>query len=272
MKATLYMTWHVTKLYMRTKASLFTMIVMPMALFFVYMSLFAAGRPEKIVAFLGPVFVLMATTNGIYGISGDLLIMRETGTLLSYQLTPVTPLQILASRLIVDCVLTLLVGTSEVLLAVGVYRMPLRAAPVDLFLIALLATLALGAFGAVIISVTDGFPQASMLSQILFLALLILSGMSVPLASLPVTAQRVAQFLPTTMLVTAFNGVLVKGDALVIHWREIVVIILFILACAGVASTLFRWDREQKATTRGRVLASISLIPLILSGVWFNLR
>lgn len=272
MKATLYMTWHVTKLYMRTKTSLFTMILMPMVLFFVYMSLFAGGRPERIVAFLGPVLVLMATTNGIYGISGDLLIMRETGTLLSYQLAPVTPIQILGSRLIVDCVLTLFVGAAEVLLAVSVYRMPLRASPLDLFLIALLATLALGAFGSVIISVTDGFPQASMLSQILFLALLILSGMSVPLASLPVMAQRIAQFLPTTMLVTAFNGVLVKGDKLVIHWREIVVISLFIVACGGVASTLFRWDREQKATLRGRVVAVISLVPLVLSGIWFNLR
>jgi len=270
MKATLYLAWHAMRLYLRTRAFIFTMVLMPVLLFFVYMSIFAGGRPEKVLTFLGPVLVLMATMNGIYGIGGDLLMMRETGALLPYRLAPVTALQILASRLIVDCLLTTAVGTIDVVLSVIIYHMPLRAAPVDLFVIAVLSGLALGAFGAVIVSVSNGFPQASMLSQVLFLALLILSGMSVPLQSLPRTAQRIAEFLPTTALVQAFNGVLLHGDTLADRWREIVVITMLIATCGGVAAALFRWEQSQRATRRDRMLACLAVVPLVVSGVWLN--
>jgi ABC-type multidrug transport system permease subunit len=272
MKATMYLSWQAIKLYSRTRAFIFTMVLMPLLLFFIYLSIFAGGNPARIVTFLGPVLVLMATMNGIYGIGGDLLMMRETGTLVPYRLTPVTALQILVSRLVVDCLLTLLVGTIEVTIAVCVYRMPLRAAPVDLFIIGMLATLALGTFGAVIVSVSNGFPQASMLSQVLFLTLLILSGMSVPLKSLPRAAQRVAEFLPTTALVQAFDGVLTRGDRLNSHWREVLVLALLIVTCGAVAVTLFRWEQDQKATSRDRLLAGLALLPLIGAGLWFNLH
>lgn len=272
MKATFYLTWHVVRLYLRTRTFLFTMVLTPILLFLIYVNIFAAGKPEKIILFLGPVLVLMATTNGLYGLGGDLLMMREAGTLLPYQLTPVTSAQILVSRLFVDFFLTVFVGAVEVLLAVKAYGMPLRASPWDLVIIATLAALALGTLGAVIISIANSFPEASMLSQVLFLALLILSGLTLPLDNLPRFARAVANFLPTTMLVTSFNGVLVHGDHLAIHWREIVVLVLFIATCGSAASGLFRWDKEQKATWRDRILAGIALVPLGLAGVWFNLR
>jgi ABC-2 type transport system permease protein len=271
MKATFYLTLQAITLYFRTRASLFTMVVMPIIMFFIYMSIFAAGRPERVIAFLGPVLVLMATTNGVYGIGGDLLIMRESGTLLPYRLAPVTPLQIIVSRLFVDFVLTLLVGAVEVALAVRLYHMPFRANPWDLLVIASLATAALGMLGTLIINVANSFPEANMLSQILFLALLIMSGLTLPLERLPGFARGIAHFLPTTMLVTSFNGVLVNGDRLAVHWREIVVLILFVGTCGAAASLLFRWDKEQKSTWRDRILAAIALTPLVLAGVWFNL-
>ena len=272
MKTTLYLTWQIVKLYLRTRAHLFTMVLLPILLFLVYVNIFAAGKPEKIIWLLGPVLVLMATTNGLYGLGGDLLMMREMGTLLPYQLAPVVPVQILVSRLIVDFLLTLLVGAAEVLLAVKLYAVPLRASPWDLVVIATLATLALGTLGAVIISVANSFPEASMLSQVLFLALLIMSGLTMPLDSLPKFARGIANFLPTTMLVTSFNGVLVNGDSLRRHWREVVVLLLFIATCGFAATRLFRWDKEQKATWRDRILAAIAFVPLVLAGVWFNLR
>jgi ABC-type multidrug transport system permease subunit len=94
----------------------------------------------------------------------------------------------------------------------------------------------------------------------------------VPLGSLPPFIRGVAQFLPTTILITAFQGVLVHGHHLSAHWREIVIMILFIGASMTVATTLFRWDTEQKATSRDRLKVLIAIVPLAIAGVWFNLR
>lgn len=272
MNATIHLTWQAIKLYLRTRVSLFTMVLMPLGMFFVYMSIFANGHPEQVTAFLGPVLVLMATMNGMYGIGGDILMMREQGILLPYQLTPVTSLQMLGSRLVVDFVLTLAVGSLQIALAVWLYGVHLLAAPWELFVILSLATFALGTMGVVIISVANSFPEANMLGQLIFLVLLIMSGMTVPLSSLPAFIRGFAQFLPTTMLITAFHGILVNGDHLSAHWREIVIIVLFIGASLTVAATLFRWDTEQKATSRDRLKAVFAVAPLVIAGIWFNLR
>jgi ABC-type multidrug transport system permease subunit len=271
MKATFYLTWQAIKLYMRTRTFIFTMVVTPLLLFFVYMSIFAGGKPERVALFLGPALVLMATTNGVYGVGGDLLLMRESGSLLPYQFTPARPLQILGSRLCLDFLLTLTLGILEIILAIKLYHMPFHAHLWDLLIISCLAAVVLGTLGAIIIGIANSFPQANMLSQLLFLALLFLSGMSMPLDSLPGFARHIAAFLPTTALVTSLNGVLTRGDHLILHWREVVVLVASMITFSGVAVSLFRWDREQKSSMRDRLFAAVALAPMILAGIWFNL-
>jgi len=271
MRLALYLAWQSIKLYSRTIGYFYTMILTPLLLFFVYTGIFAASEPGRVLAFLGPILVLMATMNGLYGIGGDLLMMRETGTLLPYKLTPVTGVHIIASRLIVDVAITVFVGALDIFLAITIFHVPLHASPGDLLIISILAALALGTLGALIIEVANSFPEASMLSQALFLTLLILSGLTMPLANLPHFAQVISRFLPTTMLVASFDGVLTKGHHLAEYWREIVVLVLFIVSTGIAAAVLFRWDKEQKVRWRARATAAASLAPLVLAGVWFNL-
>jgi ABC-2 type transport system permease protein len=272
MRIAFYLSWQAIKNYSRSLGYVYTMVLTPLLLFFVYTGIFAGGERERVLQFLGPILVLMATMNGLYGIGGDLLMMRENGTLLPYRLTPISGAHIIASRLAIDVVLTVCVGALEVLLAMWLYGVPIHARVYELLLISVLAALALGTTGALIIEVANNFQEASMLSQAIFLALLILSGLTVPLQSLPQFAQVVAHFLPTTMLVNAFTGVLTKGHRLAEHWREVAVLILFIASTGTGAILLFRWDREEKVRWRARSLAALSMTPLIVAGVWFNLR
>jgi ABC-type multidrug transport system permease subunit len=271
MKISLCLAWQSIKLYSRTIGYFYTMILTPLLLFFVYTGIFAGGERDRVLAFMGPILVLMATMNGLYGIGGDLLMMRETGTLLPYKLTPVTGVHIIASRLLIDVAITIFVGALDILLAIAVFHVPLRASPTDLVIISILGALALGTLGALIIEIANSFPEASMLSQALFLVLLILSGLTMPLASLPHFAQVISRFLPTTMLVASFDGILTQGHHLSQYWREITVLVLFIISTGIAAAVLFRWDKDQKVRWRARAIAAASLAPLVIAGVWFNL-
>lgn len=272
MRVSLYLAWQSIRLYSRTIGYFYTLILTPLLLFFVYTAIFAGGDPQRVLGFLGPILVLLATMNGLYGIGGDLLMMRETGTLLPYKLTPVRGVQVIGSRLMVDVAVTLLVGAIDILLAIKIYHMPFHAHVLDLVIISVLSALALGTVGALIIEIANSFPEASMLSQALFLTLLILSGLTLPPDNLPHFAQTFSRFLPTTMLVASFNGVLTKGHRLAEHWREIVVLVLFIISTGTAAVILFRWDKEQKVGWRARLAATGSLAPMVLAGIWFNLR
>lgn len=262
---------HAVRVHSRTPGYYYTMLFTPLLMFFIYTGIFAGGEPQRVLYFLGPSMVLMATMNGLYGLGGDLLIMRQAGTLAPYRLTPIGGAHIIMSRLVIDVVLTVAVGTVMVLLAIGLYGVPIRANPYELVIVCVLGALALGTLGALIVEVANSIQEASMLSQVVFLSLLILSGLTMPLQNLPASAQVVAKFLPTTMLITSFHGVLIDSHRLVQHWREMVVLVLFILSTGTAAILLFRWDKEEKVRGRARAMAALSLAPLVLAGIWFNL-
>jgi ABC-2 type transport system permease protein len=209
--------------------------------------------------------------NGVYGLGGELLMMRQAGTLQPYRLTPVSGGHVIASRLMLDVAVTVCVGCLEIAIAIALYGLTIQANPFELLAIAILGVVALGTLGALIVAVANTIQEASMLSQVVFLALLILSGLTMRVENLPEAAQAVARFLPTTMLVSAFNGVLINGDRLIVHWREIVVLVFFAASTGAAAVSLFRWDKDEKVRGRSRAIAAASLLPLVVAGIWFNL-
>jgi ABC-type multidrug transport system permease subunit len=267
MKALIALTISALRLHLRTRPALFTTVVMPFVVYFIYMAIFASGQPVRVLAFLGPVLILMSTTNGIYGLGGDLLIMRESGTLAAYNLAPVSASQVLLSRIAVDFCMTLAVGAIEILISVSLFHAPLHADALDLIVIAMLAAATLGSLGAIVVSVTNSFFEANMYSQVIFLVLLILSGLTVPVQHLPHAAQYVSHLLPTTMLVTSLNGILMAGAHFYAYWREIFTLLGFIATALTLSAVLFRWDKEQQASRREKVLACVALLPMILSAV-----
>src|SRR5438094_1097350 len=181
MKVVAYLAWESLKMLARQRGQMAFMIVVPTLVFFTYMSIFAHGRPSDVAAFLGPVLVLLATTHGMYGVGMDLLFMRETGSLLPYQLTPVSPTQILLSRLVVNCACGLCLAALDIVLALTVYGMPLKTSAWGLIGVVLLGNLALGTVGMLLFSVVNGMDEAQFVAQLIFFMLFILSGITAPL-------------------------------------------------------------------------------------------
>jgi ABC-type multidrug transport system permease subunit len=272
MKPIAYLAWESAKVLARQRGQLVFMIVTPLAWFFTYMSIFARGEPAAVAAFLPACLALLVTTHGMYGVSIDLLVMREFGMLSPYQLTPLSPLQILLSRVVVNCAYGLLLATCQVVLAVMLYDLPLRVSPLPLFVVILLGNIALGTLGMLIFSISNSMNEANFISQTIFLLLFVLSGITAPLASLPQAAAVISAFLPTTLLVRTLQGMLVGGTSIVHWWPELLVMAAFIISSLIVAVRLFRWSAAQKATAQSRRVALLAVVPLLVAGIWINLR
>lgn len=272
MKTTFHLVWQQIKLYARIRGYLFFIFLMPMILFFLYMSIFAAGQADRVIAFLGPILAMTATSQGLYGVGGDLARSRQFRMLIPYQLASVSRSSIIASQLLVGTIVVLGVGIIQIALAVFAYGVHLHVSALVLLAVLCLGSLALGGVGVVFLSIVNSTQQSDMLLQLSFLVFVIISGMTVPLAMLPGYVQAVSQFLPTTMLVTIFQGLIIHGSPAAAYWRQLIILVLFFLTSAGIAINLFRWDNEQKASRRRRLFAALCILPLVIGGAWLHIR
>jgi len=51
---------------------------------------------------------------------------------------------------------------------------------------------------------------------------------------------------------------------------EIVGLLLTAIASLWLGVALFRWEKEQKSTRKGRLQAALALVPIIVVGFWLN--
>jgi ABC-2 type transport system permease protein len=268
----LRLAWRSITLYSRIRGYIFFLFLLPMILFGLYMSIFAAGDPVRVTAFLGPVLALAATSQGLHGVAGEIVRSREWRMLIPYQLADVRPWQIVVAQLIVAVLIVTIVGVTQIAVAVFVYGVHLRTSVLILLVVLWLGSIALGGVGLMFSSIVNTPHESDMLLQLAFLCFIIVSGMTVPLAMLPGYVQAIASFLPTTILVRLFQALIVDGEPMAKHWQQMAILVLFFIASVGLAINLFRWDNTQKATVRSRLLAALCLVPLLIGGFFLHGR
>jgi ABC-2 type transport system permease protein len=268
----LRLAWRSITLYSRIRGYIFFLFLLPMILFGLYMSIFANGDPVRVTAFLGPVLALTATSQGLHGVAGEIVRSREWRMLIPYQLAGVQPWQIVVAQLVVAVLIVTGVGVTQIAVAVFIYGVKLPTSVPVLLAVLCLGSIALGGVGLMFASIVNTPHESDMLLQLAFLCFVIVSGMTVPFAMLPGYVQSIAAFLPTTILVLLFQALIVDGESIAAHWQQIAILLLFFIATVGLAINLFRWDNSQKATSRARLLAALSLVPLLIGGMFLNGR
>jgi hypothetical protein len=87
---------------------------------------------------------------------------------------------------------------------------------------------------------------------------------------LPHWIQRVATFLPATYLVSAFQAVMVQGEALTRHAAEISALVVSGSFGLLFAWKLFRWEKEERIAPRRKAWALTFILPFLLIGLWLN--
>ncbi len=270
MSRLLRMAWMNVLLSYRVRIAFFFTFIFPMMFFFIYFSLFAKGNPFAVEALMGPLISFNVISNALFGLSVQLVTMRERDMLRRYHLAPLRPVEMVGSRLLSNYLLFLPVVVLQYALAVWMYKMPVEGSLFALWLVFTLGYLALGSIGLVVAGIVDTVQEATVWNQILFFALLFLTGTTLPLVSLSHLLQQAALFMPPTLMILGSAGIMLGGQGVLQNLHVIIGLALITASCLGLGVALFRWEKEQKTTRRGRLQAALALIPILFVGLWLN--
>ncbi len=220
----------------------------------------------------GPVITLNIMGSGFWGLGMQSVMQRERGSLRRYRLAPIGPRTILMSNLLANYLLQLPTISLLLFTALVFFHMPMKIGWLTLLILVTVGTFAFAGFGLTIASVANTMQEAQIYNNIVWITLLFLSGVTFPLPMLPRWIQRLAMFFPSTYLVSAFQGVMAQAESLLDHWPEMLVLVTSGVFGLLFAMKLFRWEKEERISTRAKLWSAVFVLPFLVMGMWMNTR
>lgn len=152
---------------------------------------------------------------------------REHGTIEHLLVMPVSPIEIMFSKIWPMAIFVFIIATLALIFVVDVIlKIPLNGSiPLFLFcmLLQLWATTSLGIF---LSTVSKTMPQFGLLLVLLLLPLQILSGGVTPRESMPVFIQNIMLAAPNTHFIKISQAILFRGAGIDIIWPSIIALLL----------------------------------------------
>ena len=196
--------------------------------------------------FLGVMHVIDNVTLLAIVLTGAALIReREHGTIEHLLVMPITPFEIMTSKVWAMGLVVLVACYTAILIVVqGVLSVPIEGS-ILLFLVgAVLHLFATTSMGIFLATLARSMPQFGLLMMLMLVPLQMLSGSMTPRESMPDVVQTIMLAAPNTHFVMLAQAVLFRGAGLAVVWPN-----LLALAAIGLALFLFALARFRKAIT-----------------------
>jgi ABC-2 type transport system permease protein len=189
-----------------------------------------------------PIFAsLLIVASAVLSLVAIMAIYREGGILKRLRATPLWPHVILTAHVLVKLLFTAL--TLALMVLAGRRYYPVDAAvPLVSFTLALLfCTVAIASLGFIIASVvpTARFPQP--IGTLVVYPMLGLSGLFMPIESLPPMLRAVARVLPLTFAVSLLRGIR-RGEGWSSHLGDVGILCVMFLPFTTLSAKVFRWE------------------------------
>lgn len=169
---------------------------------------------------------------------------REHGTIEHLLVMPVTPAQIMLSKIWAMGLVVLLAAWMSITFVVrGALHVPIAGSLPLFFAGAALSLFATTSMGIFMATIARNMPQFGMLMMLTILPLQMLSGGSTPRESMPELAQNIMLAAPTTHFVQLGQAILFRGAGLDTVWPQFLALtligtVLFILALGRFRRTI----------------------------------
>jgi ABC-2 type transport system permease protein len=242
------LTWIEIKIFLREPLGAFGTIGIPVLVFLVLgrvagRSLVPSSRAAS--SFIGvglPVFAsVLIAVNAVLSLVTIISIYREGGMLKRLRATPLRPQTILTAHVIVKLLLTAATLTLMVLAGKRYYPVGVHA-PLFSFTIALLiSTWSILSIGFLIASIVPTARFAQPVGAIVLYPMIALSGLFVPVESLPPALHAVARVVPLTYTVSLLEGIW-KGDLWSAHLGDLAALAVVFVVCTALSAKVFRWE------------------------------
>ena len=240
------LTWLEIKIFVREPMGVIGTVLVPVAMFVLFARMFGGdGRetreevPNALAADLPVLIAMLIAISTVLSLMTVVAIYRESGILRRLRATPLRPYTILTAHVLVKLVFTAL---TLVLMVLAGRRYVADEGPILSFTLALLfATTSLLSIGFLVASLIPTARFAQPVGAALLYPLFGISGLFMPIDSLPAAAAAIARVSPFTWAVTLLRGVW-HGEGWLAHLDAVLVLTLFFVVLTAVSSRVFRWE------------------------------
>src|SRR5580765_1515261 len=247
MRGLLKLTWLEIKIFVREPLGFVAAIGIPLAMFLLFgrsVGPTAARSPGgmKFLAQDLPLFIsIFISINAALSLVAVISIYREGGILKRLRATPLRPVVILGAHVLVKLFFT---GISLLIVALAgrrLYPVPLQAHVAGFALAVVVTTVTILCMGFVIASMVGTARFAQLIGSAFFYPMLAVSGMFIPLASLPRPWALLGGVLPMSHAVALLRGAWVGTG-----WLELLphlgALGLTIAISLALTTRVFRWE------------------------------
>ena len=268
MKAYIALIRNEVRLAFRQKVVIFFNYLMPLVFFFIFAQSLHAEQGGVILQIFTMVTVIGMLGNGLVGAGMRAVQERETNILRRYKVAPISPLPMLVASTVTGLVVYMPFVLLMLILARTRYGMPAPAHLAQVMLFIALGVASVRSICLILSSVVNTMAEAQILVQIVYMAMLFLSGTTFPTTSFPPWLMTATQFIPSTYLVSGLQGLMIRNETLADNWQSTGALLLTVVIGLLLAVKLFRWEKEEKIRPSGKLWFLVILIPFIALGTW----
>src|ERR1035438_8494189 len=242
------LTWIELKIFLREPLSALGTILIPVLVFLglgrvasrtlTAPSLAASGFIRAGLPVLASVLIAISAVLSLVTI---ISIYREGGILKRLRATPLRPQTILTAHVLVKLLLTAATLALMVLAGKRYYPIGIHAPLFGFTMALLISTCSILSIGFLIASIVPTARFAQPIGAVIMYPMIAVSGLFVPVTSLPPALQTVARVVPLTYTVSLLEGIW-KGDAWSAHLSDLAALAVVFIVCTSLSARVFRWE------------------------------
>src|SRR5579871_450509 len=255
------------KLALRLRAVIFFNYLFPLIFFFTFATVLK-GESGAMTFVVTMSVTLGVLGSGFFGAGIRAIQERELGILRRYKVTPITPAPLLVGSMFTGWAIFIPYIILLLLMAHYIYHMPLPVHFFDLLVFISLGLVAFRALGLVIASVANTMQEGTILVQLFYFPMLLLSGATFPSEKFPRVMQIIHKFVPATYLVEGMKNIMIKKQSLTDNWSGVGVLLITIVIGTLISMKLFRWEKEEKIRGSAKLWVLVAILPFIVMGIW----
>ncbi len=242
------LTWIEIKIFLREPLGAFGTIGIPVLVFLVTGRIVGRSVPRASIAASAfmtvglPVLAsVLIAISAVLSLVTIISIYREGGILKRLRATPLRPQTILTAHVLVKLLLT--AATLALMVFAGKRYYPIGIhVPLFGFTMALLiSTCSILSIGFLIASIVPTARFAQPIGAIIMYPMIAVSGLFVPVTSLPPALQTLAKVMPLSYTVSLLDGIW-KGEAWSAHVGDVAALAVIFIVCTALSAKVFRWE------------------------------
>jgi ABC-2 type transport system permease protein len=236
--------------------------------FYVMMGLLMTGiNPTFGVTMIPSMIIVAVMAGSLLGLPSPVVEAREAGIFRSFKINGVPALSIVSIPVVSSFLHMILISAIITLTAKPLFNASMPDNWGYFILVGLLVTFAIAGIGMLIGVISPNARSTVLISQLIFLPSMMLSGLMVPTSMLPPTLYRVSMLLPPTYAMNAWRALCFGLPADFSPFWSLAILLAGGLIAFGLAIFMFSWDSRNQSRRHNPLLALLALIPYILGAI-----